>query len=215
MLKKLPIACAALIAYAIFVVLPAPASATNDPELTHPTGTLLSTGSVLKGTNLGETAVTGPQKEVFYRCPKLVMTTTLTKNNGSEVEGDIETLTFEGTGTGMACTSVTINANPATNGLPWCIRSTPAMTTDEFQIRGDSCANKPRAIRVEINGCAYERAATKPITGTYSTHPEAALLSLTNVEFLKVNFFCISPTFLDMVFTIETDTEGENQIFLS
>ena len=87
------------------------------------------------------------------------------------------------------------------------------MTTHELQIRGNSCTNAPRAIRVEINGCAYER--TAPIVGTYVTHPDEAILSLTNVEFLKVNFFCVSPTYLDMTYTLETDAEEANPLYIS
>jgi hypothetical protein len=199
-----------------FAVLPNVASAANDPDLTYPPGTMLAPGNSLKGTNLGVLTVTGPQTQALYNCSRSVMTTTLSTNNGSEIKGVIETLTFEGTGAGMACTKLSVSASSATNGLPWCISSTPSMATDEFQIRGDSCSNKARPIRVEINGCAYERPVTNPIVGTYATSPEDALLSLKEIEFPKVGgLFCPSPTFLDITYTLEVDTGLLNPVYIS
>jgi hypothetical protein len=216
MTNKLSAFAAGLLAYAVFAAFPTLASATNDPDLTYPPGTMLAPGSSLRGTNVTMLTVTDPQTQALYNCSRSIMTTTLTTNNGSELKGVIETLTFEGTGGGVACTKLSVSANSATNGLPWCISSTPSMATDGFQIRGDSCSNKARPIRLEINGCVYERPATNPIAGTYATSPEDALLSFKDIEFPKVGgFFCASPTFLDITYTLEVDIENLNPVYIS
>jgi len=53
MTKKLILACMAIAAFAAFV-LPATASATNDPQLTDSFGTV-AVGSLIAGTNVGNT----------------------------------------------------------------------------------------------------------------------------------------------------------------
>lgn len=185
------------------------ATATNDPELTYPTGTLLSPGTSLKGLGAGTTLITASTGAI-EACPRLNMTATLTENNGSEVVSEIESFTLS-----ECVTTTVVNTNPAINGLPWCFSSTSTMATDEFQIRGGSCANEPRPIRIELKGCVYERPASKPITGTYMTHPNVAQLALSNVEFAKLSFFCFSPTSLDMLFGLYTDTEPANSVYIS
>ncbi|MGN6201285.1 MAG: hypothetical protein ACTHNY_02640 [Solirubrobacterales bacterium] len=222
MSKKLITACMALFALAAFV-LPASASAV---ELTHPTSTRLATNVKIDATSIGIQKLTDPSGNPLVECTSATMTGTLTKNNGSEVEGSIESTTFSGTGTNGECTSVigglTVDTNLG-NGTPWCLRATPTMNADEFQVRGNSCANASRPITfvltsTTIGTCKYSR--SEPIRGTYTTdtnpNPQDAILSLsgsgetgtTDTNFTKEegSFLCPGSGTLDMEFTLETDT---------
>jgi hypothetical protein len=227
--RKLITACMALAAFAAFAVMPAIASATNDPDLTHPTGTLMPAGkghpaSGIKGTNVGLTLMTNSSGGILTECNSAVMTGTLIKNDGSNVEGNISSATFTGTASGGACTgsfgNVTVTTNPATNGIPWCLRSTSTMATDEFQVRGNECSKAARPIRFVLDiifggSCVYQRGTAIP--GTFKTHPEDALLSISKVEFplLEGGFACPSVGFLDMSFTLETDSVSTEPLYIS
>jgi hypothetical protein len=218
-------ACMALAAFAAFAVAPSVASATNDPDVTHPTGTLLSVShaapAAITATNVGETLMTDANTNVLTRCTKAVMSGDLETNTGvGTVEATITSATFAGTGSSVGgeteCTgtfgNITVTPNPATNGLPWCLRSTNAMVTDEFQLRGNGCTSASRAIRFVLDSttvgeCVYQRTASIP--GTYTTHPasaNAAQLSVSHVEFPKLSggFLCPAAGFLDMTFSLET-----------
>lgn len=224
-MRKLITACMALAAFLAFAVMPSVASATNDPDLTHPTGTLLATGAKIKGTNVGETLMTDASGNVLTRCTTAVMTGELVTNNGSEVQGSISSATFSGTGTGGECTSsfggITVETTEG-NGVPWCLRSGPNQETHKFEVRGNSCANKERGITFVLNSttvgkCKYERASGNPITGTYTTHPEDAVLHISGVEFPREEggFLCPAKGFLDMTFTLETDTPTPEPLYIS
>ncbi|MGN6201343.1 MAG: hypothetical protein ACTHNY_02935 [Solirubrobacterales bacterium] len=218
----------ALAAFAAFAVAPSVASATNDPDVTHPTGTLLAVShaapAAITATNVGETLMTDINGNVLTRCNKAVMTGDLETNTGSgTVEATITSATFAGSGSlasngELECTgsfgNITVTANPATNGLPWCLRSTSTMVTDEFQIRGNGCTSASRPIRFVLDSttageCAYERSGAIP--GTFTTHPasaSAAQLSISKVEFPRISggFLCPSAGFLDMTFELETSS---------
>jgi hypothetical protein len=219
--KKLITACMALVALAAFA-LPATASAVNDPDITHPTNTLLGTPTKIKATNVGVTKMLSPGGSVLVECSVATMTGTLTKNDGAgNVEGTIENTTFAGTGTlregEKECTgsfgNVTVHTNIG-NGTPWCLRSTSTMATDKFQVRGGSCSEEARSITfvltsTTVGTCKYNR--TTAIEGEYTTHPEDAVLHLkpsTLTEFTKEEggFFCPGAGQLEMSFTLETDT---------
>jgi hypothetical protein len=238
MSKKLITACMALVAFAALAVMPAVASATNDPELTHPTGTLLAEGTKITATNVGETLLkSGDGSSILARCTHATMTGTLTKNKENTVEGTIDTATFEGTGgflNGMnECTgsfgNLTVTTNgggvdgeTVENGTPWCVRSTPTMATDEFQVRGGACGTATRKITFVFDTtifggttqCKYERASTEPIKGTYTTDSPStdALMHLAagaNTKFVGESgnsFVCPTSGTLEMTFTLKTDT---------
>jgi hypothetical protein len=231
MSKKLITACMALVALAAFA-LPAVASATNDPDLTHPTGTLLATGKKIVGTNIGITKFIAGETTV--ECNKDVLTGTLTKNNGSEVEGTIETASFKGTASSERCTSglgpVTVTTNVG-NGTPWCVRSTPAMVTDEVQIRGNGCANAARSITFVLHiatflgtiECKYERTTgTGPIKGTYTTD-EPTSDAIIHIGTAGSAFAgevtnsgaCPASGSLEMSITLETDAVATEPLYFS
>jgi hypothetical protein len=217
--------CVALAAFAAFVAAPGTASATNDPQLTAPAGTLLSTGSLLSGTDIGETLLTDINGNILTRCTTAIVSGTVATNSGSPgtVQWNITSGKFGGTGSTTAgaeepeCTgtfgNVTFTTNKITNGVPWCLTSNSAMSTDEFRVRGGGCSEKERAIRFVLDStttgeqCTYERGASAPMVGTFTTGTaEAARLNISKLEFPKIagGFLCPGAGFLDWTFGLET-----------
>lgn len=219
-MRKLITACMALAAFGAFAIAPGTASATNDPQLTSPAGTLLATGSTITGTNVGETLMTDINGNILTRCTTAIMSGTVSTNSASTVAGSITSAKFGGTGSTAAgaeepeCTgsfgNVTVTTNPATNGLPWCLTSNNTMTTDEVRIRGNGCSSASRPIRFVLDSttageCVYERSGA--IQGTYTTGTaSAATVSISKQEFPRVSggFLCPSAGFLDMTFKLTT-----------
>jgi hypothetical protein len=210
MYKKLITACMALAAFVAFAVVPSLASAS--PELTEPTGTTLAAGSLIEGTNIKPTLFTSAFTKV--ECTTSTVTGKVIKNTGSEIEGEVSFAKFSGTGSGGDCTSsvgdVLVTHNPATNGLPWCIKNTK--TADQFEIRGGACSAAARPIRFTLDftsglTCTYQRSTGA--LGTFTTHPEDAILSVEEQSWplFEGGFPCPSEGKLDMTFTLETDTK--------
>jgi hypothetical protein len=209
MAKKILVFVAAIMALA---VVPAAASATNSPELTE-NGTKVEPGKLIQATNVGNTLMTDANTNTLLSCEVATMTGSVTKNDGSNVEGNITDATFKNSASencsgSIGSTKVTPTA--ATNGFPWCIRSTSTMATDEFQVRGNSCANLARPIRFVLDlpfgiVCTYQRTAAIP--GTFTTGVGKTEMSISHVEFplLEGGFGCPSAGYLDMKFTLETD----------
>lgn len=224
--KKLITACMALAAFMALAVVPSIALAVNSPELREGTtnGVKAPPGTTILATNLGELIMTDSSGGILTRCNKATLTGTLTKNDGANIEGNVTKATFQGTGTKAAgaedpeCTgsfgNVTVTANPATNGLPWCIRSTEGMATDEFQVRGDECSKAEREIRFVLHSttvgeCTYGRAI--PTIGTLTTDTPTATDAVVHIAAQKFDkkaggFFCPGAGYLDFSFTIEKDT---------
>ena len=217
-MSKLVRACMALAAFAAFAVLPATAAATNDPQLTHPAGTLLAPGTLIKATSVGATEFTNTAKEPLVTCSSATMTGTLLKNSGGSVEGTITTSNFQGTG-----------AVAAHNGLPectgsfgnaWitvvgdlCVRSTPTMATHEFQVSRGGCPGEgnPRFIigSTTIGECEYETGSS--VKGDYTTGEDTVMTvrhtaAGSGSSKIRGGFFCPSSGMLKMSFTLETDT---------
>jgi len=217
---KLIAACMALAAFAAFAVMPALASAANSPLVVE-NGVAIPVGSKILATNVGTTKMTTSLGTI--ECSTAILTGELTSNTTGNVKGNITSAKFGGTGALQAgaeepeCTTqaifggnTTITANSATNGLPWCIEATSAMANDEFQVRGNSCANLARPIRfamdiTNLGTCVYQR--TGAIPGTFTTSTTDSTLSISEVEFAKFEggFACPSSGKLDMTFTMETD----------
>jgi hypothetical protein len=166
---------------------------------------------------------TDPTGQVLYRCARSVLTGELVKNNGTEVEATITKAEFTGTG---ECTSVWGGVTVTTgvvNGLPWCLRATPSMAADEFQIRGGKCSEAPRKISYGLDGagaCTYGR--TEPLKGTFTTDtgvaPTDGLLHLVSQSFLKesgIGFVCPTEYKWNMTFTLETDKATAEPLYFS
>jgi hypothetical protein len=220
MQSKLFAACLALVAFAAFAV-PSLASASNTPLVVE-NGTPVATGTKIEGVNVGVTKMTTSLGTV--ECTTAVMTGTLVKNTTGTVEGTIETAQFGGTGGTVAgapepeCTSPfgnpTVTPSTATNGLPWCLRSTSTMATDEFQLRGNGCTSAARPIRFALDvtvvgTCVYERSSA--VVGSFTTSTTSSTLSVSEQEFPAVAgnpFGCPSSGKLDMAFQLRTSGGG-------
>jgi hypothetical protein len=210
MCKKIIAACMALAAFATFAAAATPASATT---LTQPTGTAVSIGTKFKATNVGIFKFFS--SGLIVECSKVVLTGSVIKNNGVEVEGTIETASFKGTGFEERCTSnlgdaiVTTNVG---NGVPWCLK---AESSDILTVRGNSCTNAARSITFVFDigslECKYERTtATGPIAGTYTTDTTGdAIGSITPSGSAVVregtNVLCPATGALEGALTLETD----------
>jgi hypothetical protein len=207
MAKKILAFCAAIMAFA---AMPAVASASNSPQLVDPNP--LAIGATIEATNVGNTVMTDASGNTLLSCEVVTMKGTVTKNDGSNVEGNISVANFKNSTTSTCSGSIgatTVTTNPATNGLPWCIRSTSTMTTHAFEVRGNECAKASRAIRFVLDlpfsiTCTYQRSAAIP--GTYTTG-STTTLSISKVEFplLEGGFGCPSAGYLDMKFELETE----------
>ena len=226
MSRKLITACMALAAFVAFAVVPAGASANNDPDLTHPTGTMLAAGAKIKATSVGHTLMTDANGGILITCSTAEMTGTLKTNNGSTIAGDIESAHFTGSGAGNDCTSVLGDVKVTTNvgnGTPWCVHSGPNDATDKFTVRGGKCAEEARAMTFALDftsgiTCKYTRETkASPLIGTYTTHPDDAVLSISHEPFHKEegSFFCPSTGYLDMSFTMETDSATAEPLYIS
>jgi hypothetical protein len=233
MRKKLITACVALVALAAFV-LPAAAQAANSPVFTDPTGTVLTGEPLIKGTNLGETLLVTTTGETKLKCTTATMTGKLKTNTTGNVQGNITSAAFTGTGSGGACTGI-FNAIVVPESLPWCLKSTSTMETDEFQVSGAECGKTPTKIKFtlkvfgsETQKCVYESTTTTAVKGSFTTHSSGdAVLTTPRTNgtlsgdsgFTKISDttpfeLCPKSSALNMSFTLETD-EGGSPIYIS
>jgi hypothetical protein len=239
MFKKLISTSMASAAF-IFLALPGIAAAASDPQLTHPTGTLLQATHAnpvkLKATNIGHVLFRDATGETVYAlCDKSELTGKLTANTGgasSRVEFEIETATFTEGGEKGDCFSPTGSVRVTTTvgeGVPWCVRAAYDMNEDEFWLYGGGCTDKSiqeitfvldhTSLGIE---CKYTRdTKNKFIVGEHSTDidpGEDAELWIKQVEFVKEagSFLCPSKGFLDATYTVETDTgETADPVWIS
>jgi hypothetical protein len=238
--KKLITASLALVALAAFA-LPAAAQATNTPVITHPTGTILAGTPTIKGTNIGDTLMTNTTGNVEVRCTAATMTGTLTKNETGNVQGNISSAVFTGTGTGGACKgfsgflNVTVDPlNMGTGaGQGWCLKSTSAMATDEFQVLGGKCSEAAKKIEfrytIGAGTCTYRSTTTTAIKGELTTDttgdailttPRSTSNATTDAGFEKIDDttfgnVCSASGALDMQFTLETDAATAEPVYIS
>jgi hypothetical protein len=225
MSKKIIAACMALAAFAAFAVMPAVSSAS--PVLTHPTGTKycanggsLGEPCTVTATNIGITKFNA--SGLVVECSKDLLTGKITKNNGTEIEGTIETASFKGAEPEELCKS-NLGATKVTttvgNGVPWCVKAeTNAAKEDILTVRGNSCANAARSITFAFDigslECKYERTtATGPIVGTYTTDTTGDAVGTIGAAGSGTvregtNFLCPATGTLEMSFTLETDTSA-------
>jgi hypothetical protein len=228
MAKKLTLACMALVAFAAFV-LPATASAANDPQLTDGAGGFVS-GKVRAHNVNGSTIFYNTAKTIEQVvCTTATMTGEITKNKESTVEGSITSSEFSGTGAVHAdnglkeCTGSFGSAYITVKNLPLTIKSTPAMVNDEFQVTGPAGANVKFLIGSTTAGeCEYE--GTNALKGDYTTGTSATNDSVLTVrdneagsgsKLIRGGFLCPTSGLLHMSFTLETDTATTEGIWVS
>ena len=214
-----------LAAFAAFLVAPSLALAVNEATVTHPTGTTAATPLNIIGTNKETngtyviSTLTDGNQNILAQCTTATLTGTLTKNTHAAVEAEITSADFTGT-PGVVphtthCASsfgtITVTTNPATNGLPWCLRSTNTMASDEVQVRGGKCSEAARPIRFILHSsvageCTYQR--TPAVIGKYTTHPEDAIIHVEKQEFPLIagGIFCPTKGFLDLTQRLSAET---------
>jgi len=233
MSKKLTTACMALIALAAFAL---PAAASASPEVMHPTGTRLGTGTKITATQVGSGKYTATSTSgsgsVLAECSSGSMTGELTKNNGTEIEGNIESTAFSGTEAEGKCTKlggVKVTTAATANGTPWCLRATAAMNANEFQVRGGKCSEAAHGITFLMDtglgvNCGYERTAAIKGTFTTDTTGDAVLTlkgegetGIADTGFTRegTNVLCPASGTLDMSFTLEKDQATATPVFIS
>jgi hypothetical protein len=216
---------------AVFAVVPPVVSA--KPVVTHPTGTVLAAGTNITATNVGETITETPLG--LLRCTAATMTGSIATNSTEKgFEGNITAATFAGTGSTISgepdpeCTgafanwSVTFQVSAA---APWCLEGTEA--SDTFRLRGGSCSAASRPLEsisvftifgAPVNSKYVRSTASGPVSGTFSTHPEDAVLGIENQLFTiaaEQSGFCPSKDEWTMRFTVEADTATTGPMYIS
>jgi hypothetical protein len=231
--KTIQQACIALAAFvAVFI---APSATSASPELTAPTGTQASVGTFVQATNVKHLE---PNKAIRLttsignvECNEATLTGELTSNTGSHIAGNITTAEFRGKPSEPAsqhCASpfgnVTVTPNHTTNpshngvsSLPWCITANTA--DDKFTVRGGKCSEAARNIVFTLHTalygtCTFQMAS---VTGTYTTHPNVAVLSIQNQMYTRItgSNFCPGNGILDMAFTLESDDEQPQDLYVT
>ncbi|HET9154389.1 MAG TPA: hypothetical protein VFN85_09770 [Solirubrobacterales bacterium] len=189
------------------------ASAANDPQLTDG-GVLAEAGSGWK--------LTGPKFKIvdtslngLDECSNSSLEGIVTKNSSSTIEGEFASAAFSGTGAVSPhnslneCTGSFGNAY-LTIGLPLCIKSSPAMAEDEFQISGGGgCSGKVNFTigSTTAGACKYETAA--PVQGDYTTGGTEAELAVRSTSSgsgaskIEGGFLCPTSVMLAVRFKLE------------
>jgi hypothetical protein len=210
--RKLLMSCVSLLVLTGLLGLPGMASAS--PVMTTSKGAVAPVGTQYKGITIGATVMT---VGFNLQCTAGVNSGVLTKNTGTEIQGEIKTLELSGTGAGGDCTSVLGDFKVTTtagNGVPYCMTTVPK--TDNLSIRGGSCSGPARSItyRLDFTGgftCNYERES--PITAPFTTSPTDATATQAEVEFKGEagnGFQCPQAAKLDASLTlVETATGGQ------
>jgi hypothetical protein len=219
--KKLLTAVMALAAFAALVVGPATASATNDPQLIYSNGVPVPAGTTgFTALQVGTTALLDTSGNTLVQCTTGTGEGELIKNSGGTVEGEITKLIIGGTGAKAAsepaneCTTSFGNVS-VTPSLPWCLRSTPTMATDEMQVTSGKCpgGGKVKFIMVSttVGECEYESGG--PIRFDFLTSPSDAQATVrstaagSGVAKIRGGFLCPSSGMLNGTRTL-TDASG-------
>jgi hypothetical protein len=217
----------AMMALAAFLVAPSVASAisptlgeTTEDGTTH----LVPVGTKVIATNVEHA---GTVKTTVWKsnlgnleCETATWTGTVTKNSGGSVTVEIETADYRGdpSNPGIHCSGgfggdITVTpSHTSALGLPWCLHFT---AEDKFTVTGGKCSEATKALKFALHTatlgtCSYERSvATGPITGSYTTHPANAVLTIVgaNAKFTKTagSVFCPSAIENFVAFTLTTD----------
>jgi hypothetical protein len=199
MYKKLMLACMAIAAFAAFVIAPA---ASASPVLTETTtgGPALAVGSSITGKNTGNTVFSG--SGLTIECSNADLKGTLTKNNGTEIAGEIPagSASFTGTGTSGDCTS-NLGSASATVNSALCMATIPK--TDNVTVTG--CSGKSVEFTLSVTGTGNCKYASATVTGTFLTNADATV-KITNQGAKKVEggIFCPGEGVLNMDFDLQT-----------
>lgn len=227
---KLVRATIALAAFGALLVVPSIASAS--PEQTCPTGTKCPVGTLFEAKNIAHS--TTPTQSVLSTslgnatCGTATLTGTLTKNSGTEIQGEITTAEFGGThekttaghcqGTGAFGSQPVLTPNHTSDedkSLPWCLTLNNAK--DEFSVRGGKCGEpRPLTFVLHVDGgkCTYEAAEIK---GNYTTHPADAIATINGAKAKKAggSIFCPAEGTLSAALTIFIHGKPTEPLYIS
>lgn len=191
MRKKLVVVCAAIAAFAAFVIAPV---ASASPILTSE-GEAVAVGTSIKGNHTGVFDFTAPSYTII--CTEANMSATVTANSGTKIKMEIPAggITTAGTGPGADCTS---NWAPAhTTWSKICIETG---TTDNVIATGCGANITMTTNLTELAVCKYLIAS---MPGTFVTNADATIrfleFALTKTE--GSGFFCPS----EIKFTLDFD----------
>jgi hypothetical protein len=218
--KKILAICAALVALGALAI---PAAASAAVTLRE-AGTTVPTGTKILATNDEEGIFKAGELSVV--CNENTMTSTIVKNNGTTVEGTIESAKFQGTQPETRCdggpldgpTRVTIPALTNEGGTGhWCIKT--ITNEDKFEVIGANCGTASGILTFVLDGtifCTYARSASIMGTFTTTTGAAATTLSVTGEPvFTKEagSFLCPAEGKISkMKFTLSTDNEAKRQL---
>jgi hypothetical protein len=177
--KKILGICAALVALAAFAI--APAMAAASPHLTEG-GTPVAVGSKITATGLNSSEFSSGFINVS--CNDYWMTAEVKKNNGTEIQGTIESASFnsknasgttEDCSSNIGATKVTIPGLTNEGGTQhWCIEAT-SETPGEGAVQPHSCGGTGGSFTFVLDVtnffgshviCRYTRSTNIPITYT-------------------------------------------------
>jgi hypothetical protein len=163
MRKKIMTACMAIVAFAAFAATPAPAAQLKE------NGTLLAPGASITGQSTSQALITVSGGLTFV-CTSTHVRGTVTKNNGTKIEGEIPVggIELKGTGAGEDCTS-SLGPFKPTMTTKLCLQINTG--TDTGTMTG--CGGNVR-FTVDFTGASSCKYLTASISGTIATAPNDA-----------------------------------------
>jgi hypothetical protein len=228
MSRKILATCTALVAFAVFAILPAVGSAATLTD-TNSEGKVVkvAVGAKIIGQGIGSTFLTGA---LAVECNENVFTGTVHRNDSGIVEGTIEDAWFQSNyredteckdSFGATATVRTNLTNSPNVGTPrhWCLKTVAG--TDKWELLGNNCTGASPDLTFTIKtptlDCGYSTA--NAITGTFTTVSgtthTATRLTMTGEPVFKTDAvvghsgFCPSEGKLkNFVFDLYTDTDA-------
>ncbi|MGN6585889.1 MAG: hypothetical protein ACTHKT_00225 [Solirubrobacterales bacterium] len=161
--KKIIMTCMAIAALAVFAAPSAIAAQLKEG------GTAISPGASITGRSTSQVLITATGG-ITFACTSTHVVGTVTKNNGTVIEGEVPVggLELKGTGAGEDCTS-SLGAFKPTMTTKWCLRI--GAGTDSGTMTG--CGG-PINFSVDITGITTCKYQTASVSGTIATAPNDA-----------------------------------------
>jgi hypothetical protein len=234
--RKIPAMCAALVALGALMIAPAMASAAHTLQDTVGTETVkVELGKKIVAESEETSEFVSPLLTV--RCNENIITGSVHKNDGAEIQGTIEDAWFqsnlnpEGTAcrsTAGAVVTVTVQlTNELAKTHHWCIRTVPK--TDKWQIWGNNCTTDPVkepgtfTFALHTGGITCYFIRTELIEGTFTTvnaeHKATTLTMSGEPKFVTEagtshSSFCPSSgTLKNFKFNVYTDGEATSNAY--
>ncbi|HET9677515.1 MAG TPA: hypothetical protein VFP21_08445 [Solirubrobacterales bacterium] len=201
MRNKFILTCAAVAAFAAFVVAPA---ASAGPVLTDSLGKSVAVGTEITGKNVNNVSFTGG---FAVTCNSVDLTGKITENIGNSIKWEvlIGGATFGGTGANGDCTT-SFGAASVTANSRLCFAASGK--TDVVEITG--CATNPVTFTINVTGMMPCKYNTAKVLGSHTTAPMDAEMTFIEQE-AKLEegpAFCPVSGKIDIVLALTTKTGG-------